>query len=109
MLLLAGLVLAVLSVPLAGGRLGALAELRFRAPWLLGVGLALQVLIISVAPGGSPGWHHVAHIASYGLAAAFVIANRRIPFLWLVGGGGRLQLLAVAGHGRGGAGGGAAA
>src|SRR3954452_4643692 len=99
MLLLAGLVLAVLSVPLAGGRLGALAELRFRAPWLLGVGLALQVLIISVAPGGSPGWHHVAHIASYGLAAAFVIANRRIPFLWLVGCGGLLNFAAIAANG----------
>src|SRR4051812_42413771 len=99
MLLLAGLLLAALSVPLAGGRLGALAELRFRAPWLLAAGLALQILVISVVPGGSPGWHHVAHIASYGLAAAFVIANRRIPFLWLVGGGGLLTPAAIAANG----------
>src|SRR3954447_21105036 len=99
MLLLAGLLLAALSVPLAGGRLGALAELRFRSPWLLAAGLGLQIVIISVVPGGSPAWHHVAHIASYGFAAAFVVANRRIPFLWLVGCGGLLNFVAIGANG----------
>src|SRR5262249_37503223 len=40
----------VASVPLAGGRLAALAELRFRAVGLLVAAIAAQVLIVTVFP-----------------------------------------------------------
>lgn len=96
MLVLAGLLLAALSVPLAGGRLSALGDLRFRHTWLLAAGLGLQILVISVVPEGDPGLHRAAHVVSYALGGAFVVANRRIPFLWLVGAGGGLNLAAIA-------------
>jgi predicted MFS family arabinose efflux permease len=99
MLVLAGLLLAALSVPLAGGRLGALADLRFRHTWLLAVALGLQVLVISIVPEGDPGLHRAAHVLSYALGGAFVVANRRIPFLWLVGAGGGLNLAAITANG----------
>src|SRR5215207_11569671 len=99
MLLLVGLLLAVLSVPLAGGRLGALADLRFRRVWLVPVALGVQILIISVAPGGAPALHQAAHLASYALAGVFVASNRRIPFLWLIGAGGLMNLAAIAANG----------
>ena len=57
MLLVALMGLVVLSVPLAGGRLSLLAHVRFRLVGLLVAGLALQVVIISITPSGSPSLH----------------------------------------------------
>ena len=99
MIVLAALLFAILSVPLAGGRLAALADLRFRHRWLLGLALALQVLIISVVPGGGGVLHELAHVVSYVLAAIFVLANRHVPFLWLVASGGLMNFAAIAANG----------
>jgi MFS family permease len=95
MIVLACLLIAVLSVPIAGGRLGALADLRFRHLWLLALGLGLQILIISVAPGGDGPLHQAGHVLSYALAGAFLVLNRRVPFLWLVGSGGLMNFTAI--------------
>jgi MFS family permease len=96
MIVFACLLIAVLSVPMAGGRLGALADLRFRHAWLLAIGLGLQILIISIAPGGGGPLHQAAHVLSYVLGGAFVVANRRVPLLWLVGSGGLMNFTAIA-------------
>jgi MFS family permease len=98
--LLVGVVLiSALSVPLFRGRLSALAEVRFRALWVVVTAVGVQVAITTLFPGGTPGFHRVAHIASYFLAAWFVVANRRIPGLWLVAVGGGLNLLAISVNG----------
>jgi hypothetical protein len=90
----------IASVPLARGRLGSLADLRLRARPLLLAGIGLQVVIVSVLPGGSPGLHAGAHVLSYALVAAFVAANRHIPFLWGIALGGMLNFIAIlANHG----------
>jgi hypothetical protein len=93
------LLLCLATVPLAGGRLGALADLRFRAAWLALMGIALQILVISVVPQGSAWIHHAAHLASYGLIAGFVWANRQVPYLWLAALGGGLNLVAITANG----------
>ena len=59
MFLVAFVALALLSVPLTGGRLGALAHVRFRGVGLLAGALAVQVGIISFVAGG-PSWLHPA-------------------------------------------------
>jgi hypothetical protein len=93
------LLLCLATVPLAGGRLGALADVQFRAPALAIAAIAAQVLVISIVPRGA-GWaHHAVHLASYGLIAAFLWANRRLPFLWLAAIGGGLNLLAITANG----------
>jgi Family of unknown function (DUF5317) len=99
--MLIGLVLALClaTVPLARGRLSALADLRFRAPWLALLGIGAQILVISVVPEGSTWLHHAAHLLSYGLIAGFVWANRRVPYLWLAAIGGGLNLVAIAANG----------
>lgn len=99
MIVLAALLLAILSVPLAGGRLAALADLRFRRPWLLALALGAQVLIISVVPGGEGALHELVHVLSYVLAVIFVRANRHVPFLWLVACGGLMNFAAIAANG----------
>jgi hypothetical protein len=85
-LLLAAILVLTAPVPLLGGRLGALLELRLRAPWLLWIALAVQIAMF--APGG-PAWP-VLHVVSYALAAGFVWCNRRLPFVWLLASGGAL-------------------
>jgi hypothetical protein len=91
--------LCLLSVPIAAGRIGALALLRMRARWLLAAGLGLQVIIISVVPGGSEVLHAAAHVVSYALVAGFVAANWSVPYLWLIALGGALNAVAIAFNG----------
>ncbi len=93
------LLLCLATVPLAGGRLGALADLRFRAAWLALLGIGAQILVISVVPEGSTWLHHAVHLVSYGLIAGFVWANRHVPYVWLAAVGGGLNLAAIVANG----------
>jgi hypothetical protein len=93
------LVLALLSVPLAGGRLMRLAELRIRFGWFALAALAMQVVIISVVPSGSHALHVATHLVSYAVVAAVVVANLRLPYLWLIAVGGALNLTAIVANG----------
>jgi hypothetical protein len=95
MLLLALLAVGLASVPLMRGQLSRLLEVRLRHRWAIVGALAVQILIISVAPNGQPTLHQMAHLGSYAMGGWFLIANRRIPFLWLVGAGGAANLLAI--------------
>lgn len=99
MLIGVALVACMLTVPLLGGRLSRLAELEFRHAWLAVAALAVQVLIISVLPGGAFGLSAEIHLLSYGLLGAFVVLNRRIPGLLVIGLGGALNLAAIASNG----------
>jgi hypothetical protein len=99
--MLIGLVFLALvaTVPLAGGRIGALGELRFRAKGLLAAAIVAQVLIVSIFPEGSATLHNTVHIGTYLVVAVFVVANRRIPWVWLVALGGALNFAAIAANG----------
>jgi Family of unknown function (DUF5317) len=99
LLLTAAIALCLVSVVLAGGRLGALADVRFRHSWAALAGLGVQIAIISVVPAGSPGLHAAVHVASYLLLGWFVFANRALPGLWLVALGGALNLTVIAANG----------
>lgn len=92
-------VLCLLSVPLCGGRLGAIGELRLRATGVIGAAVAIQVVIISVVPHGAPALHHAIHLSTYALAAAFAWLNRRVPGLALAAVGGAANLAAIAANG----------
>lgn len=99
MLLAVVALLAVVTVPLTGGRLGRLADVRFRAPWLAIGGLAVQVLVVSVFPD-LPGWAAITlHLASYAAVLAFIWCNRSFRGLWLVGIGGLSNLVVIAANG----------
>jgi MFS family permease len=96
MLLIAFTGFAILTVPLAGGSLSKLADLRFRRFWALAAALLIQIVIISVIPEGSPGLHSAAHMLSYVMAGYFVFANWRVPGIWLIALGGAANLAAIA-------------
>jgi hypothetical protein len=100
MFMLTIIVVALAAVPFTGGRLVGLASVRFRASWLLAVSLGLQILVISVATEVLA--HAVAqalHLLSYGVAAAFVVVNRRVPGILLAAAGGGLNLAAIGANG----------
>lgn len=83
MIVVAGLLLAVISVPLAGGHLTRAADIRFRSAWIIGLALLIQVVIISLVPGGGPA-RPILHVGTYVLAATFLLRNRSIRGLWLL-------------------------
>ncbi|MGA2014620.1 MAG: DUF5317 domain-containing protein [Solirubrobacteraceae bacterium] len=91
--------LCVLVVPLTGGRLRRLADLELRWLWLAPAALAVQVVITVIAPGGDPAWHAGVHLASYGLIAVFLLANRRLPGVTVIAAGTLCNVLAIAANG----------
>lgn len=96
MILIAAALACVASVPLSGGRLGRLIDLRLRWAWAALGALALQVVITTLAPGGSAGLHELLHVTSYLLAGAFIVANRRVSGLPILALGAALNSLAIA-------------
>jgi hypothetical protein len=92
--------LAVLaSVPLARGRIGALADLPLRRPWLAFAAIAIQVVVISLLPGGVHALHTTLHVLSYFLLGAFAWSNRRIAGVPIIAVGGLSNFLAIAANG----------
>jgi hypothetical protein len=93
--LFAVVVIAVGTVPLAGGHLSAFTKKTIRwTPAIFGA-LGLQVLITSAFPDGTPALHRLLHLASYCLAGAFIWANRSLPGMLIVGLGGLCNLVAI--------------
>ncbi len=89
----------VASVPLAGGRLSRLADIRLRAVWTVFVSVVIQVGITTVAPGGSHALHVALHLISYVLAAWFLVANRHVTGILVVALGAGLNVLAISANG----------
>jgi uncharacterized protein DUF5317 len=82
--LIALALLCVAMVPLTGGDLGRLADIRLRGLWIPLLALAVQVIITVVAPTGSMALHRGLHIGTYVLIGLFLSANRRLPGIWLL-------------------------
>jgi hypothetical protein len=99
MLIGAALLLCILSVPLLGGRLQALAQLEFRRGWLAVAALVVQVVIISILPGDAWGLSEEIHLATYFMLGGFLVANRHIPGLLVIALGGALNFAAIATNG----------
>jgi hypothetical protein len=89
----------LITVPLARGRLTALADITLRRPWLALAGIGVQVLIIEVIPHGDSWVHEAVHVASYLLLGAFAWSNRRIPGVPVIMVGGLLNFIAIVANG----------
>ncbi len=94
-------VLAVLlaAVPLLGGSLTTLSEVRLGRPWALPSALLAQIIVVSVFPHADRALLVGLHLASYGLAALFLHANRKVPGLSLLALGATMNFLAIAANG----------
>lgn len=89
----------LLSVPVAGGRLSALADLRLRRSGLAVAAILMQIVIISLLPAGGHALHRGVHIASYLLLGAFAWSNRRVAGVPVIALGGLLNFLAITANG----------
>ena len=99
MILLAVLILGLVTVPLAGGRLARLADIELRHLWAVVVAIGLQILIISVFPDRYEWTHVPLHLASYVFAGWFVWANRRLPGMVVLGLGALCNAIAIVANG----------
>jgi hypothetical protein len=92
--LVAVVVLAAMAVPLVGGRLGALVELRLRHVWAIFASLGLGIAATEL-PGLPEGLRAALLVAAYPVAAVFLAANWRLPGMPLVALGGAMNLVAI--------------
>ncbi len=99
MILVALAALCLVSVPLTGGHLMRLANTWVRATWVPVLALAIQVAIMTLAPGGTPTLHRGLHLATYGLIALFLWSNRRLPGVRLMLAGALSNALAISVNG----------
>jgi hypothetical protein len=99
MLIGSALIVCLLTVPLLGGQLSALADLTFRHVWLLPAGFGIQLLIVYVVPDWPAGVLNAVHVATYGFAAAFVFLNFRTPGVLVVALGGLSNFIAITANG----------
>src|SRR5919198_3394910 len=74
--LVAFVVLSAVAVPLFGGRLGALLEVRLRHPWAVLAALALEVAAVNW-PGLPDRLRAGLLVAAYPLGAGFLVAHWR--------------------------------
>jgi hypothetical protein len=95
MILIALAGVCLLSVPLTGGNLLRLASIRLRGTWVPVVALAIQVVIVTIAPAGHPALHKAVHIATYVLIGVFLWCNRRLPGIKVIGLGAFLNALVI--------------
>ena len=98
MFLVAVVVVSALAVPLFGGRLGVLVELRLRRVWAIYAALGLAVAGVGL-PGPPDGLRSLLLVAAYPVGAVFLAANRRVPGIAVVALGAALNLLAIAANG----------
>src|SRR6266536_1421044 len=76
----------------------ALADVRARLAWILMLALGLQVVALTV-PGVPESLRPLIQLASYPIAGVFVIANRHLPGMLLIGLGALLNLIAMSANG----------
>ena len=91
--------LLLVTVLVAGGRLGRLESLEIRGLWLAAAAFGVQVVLVTLVPEGDETLHRVAHVATYGLVGACIVRNLDIRFMWVVAVGGLLNFIAIAANG----------
>lgn len=95
MFLVAFLILALVSVPLLGGNVARLADVRIAHVWSVMAALGMQIMVITVMPDAHPGALAIAHVLSYGFAGYFLWVNRTVPGLWILGLGWAMNALVI--------------
>jgi hypothetical protein len=91
--------ICLLSVPLARGRLSALADVKLRAPGLAGAAIGIQVVIVSLLPGALGPLSEPLHVVSYLLLGGFAWLNRGLTGLPIIAIGGLSNFICISVNG----------
>jgi hypothetical protein len=92
-------IVCLLTVPLAGGRLSALADIKLRKPGLAVAAIFIQVVIVSILPGALGVFSEPLHLASYLLLGAFAWCNRHVAGVPIIALGGLSNFIAITANG----------
>jgi hypothetical protein len=96
-IILAGFLVAAMTVPLMGGRLSALAALPLRHGHLVVVAVSLQTVVIKFPSSAIPSWvAEGIHLYTYAMAFGFLAVNRHIRGLGLATIGAVANAVAIA-------------
>ena len=95
MFLVAFVALALLSVPLLGGKVTRLADVRIVHIWAVMASLAIQIMVITVMPDAEPTALAIAHVVSYVFAGFFLWANRGVPGMVILGAGWAMNAVVI--------------
>jgi hypothetical protein len=99
LLIVVAAALIAVVVPLAGGHFGNLGRVRLRGAWLVAGALAVQILIISVVDH-APDWlSRTFHLSTYVALGVFIVANRHIPWMWMIGLGALANFVVISANG----------
>jgi hypothetical protein len=95
---LVAIVVAIIVIPLTNGSVTRLAAVRFRRAWLLGVGLALQILleVVDLAPARYDDVGVAVLLVSYVALLGFCASNLRTRGIELIGLGIALNAIVIA-------------
>ena len=99
MLIVVAAVLVALVVPLAGGHFGNLTRVRLRGAWLVAAALIVQIIIISIVDGAPEWLSRTIHLTTYVALGIFIVANRHIPWMWLIGLGALANFVVITANG----------
>jgi hypothetical protein len=99
MFLLPAVIIGVLAGYLLGGRLGRLADVRLRAPWLFYLAIRLQIVAFSSLLGRHEGVATVFSIGSYAALVIVFALNVRLTGMPIAGAGMLLNLAAMLANG----------
>ncbi|HEX8104627.1 MAG TPA: DUF5317 family protein [Solirubrobacteraceae bacterium] len=99
MLLGALLLVSLAAVPVLGGDLRRLANIRFRYPGVAFVALAVQVVVIEVVPGAGQPVIASVHVLTYLLLMTFVALNVALPGAVVIAVGGLANAVAITANG----------
>lgn len=99
MILVAVSLLGLATVPLAGGQLTRLGQLRLHHVWAVWASTAIQLLITSAGARVPHATAETLHLLSYALSAACIWWNRHLPGASLIAAGGAANVLAIAFNG----------
>jgi hypothetical protein len=91
--------IVLLSVVILGGDLRRLGDVQLRWVPVLLIGLLTQIVVISLLPEGSQGLRQAAHLGSYLVVFAFMVANLRVPGIPIVLIGALMNFVAIAANG----------
>ncbi len=91
--------LGLACVPLAGGRLRRLADLRLRWLPVVVCAFAVQLLIVNVLPAGDEGLRAAIHSGTYVVLIVVLLRNLRLPGLPLIALGGLCNAAAIVANG----------
>lgn len=95
MFLVYAALLALVSVPLLGGRLVALADFELRRPWIVALALGIQVLVTTIVPDAVESAGAVFHLATYALLIAFLWVNLDVPGMAVIAAGTTCNIAAI--------------